>query len=247
MDALLSMLQQMQMPSGPSDQSGLDSSQPVPQPSIFSRQGDLRRDSYAPVTVLELAHDDPANGPSSSPPSVERRRPLPKSAVPRPKSMQSASLPMLVTSDRDWSTFDGGISPANSAFSSSPKLEQQLGDPPAKQIGASPVAIPNMSADISAASGVNPANHASTARTIPNGIYDFPLDSDLGPSGIAPGEDLVTDVDIATDEHLLDDLLDLENTVELFPPLTDLPQGTDIGALARQIEGLTSVDESDAV
>lgn len=45
-------------------------------------------------------------------------------------------------------------------------------------------------------------------------------------------------------ETMLDDILDLETSVGMFPPLTDLPQGTDIGALARQVEGFGGLDDN---
>lgn len=44
-------------------------------------------------------------------------------------------------------------------------------------------------------------------------------------------------------EDILDDMLDLDSSITMFPPLTELPQGTDIGALARQVEGFAAVDE----
>jgi hypothetical protein len=59
--------------------------------------------------------------------------------------------------------------------------------------------------------------------------------------GIATGMETPND----STNDMLDDLLDLKSS-HIFPPLTDLPQGTDIGALARQIEGFAGLDDDAA-
>jgi hypothetical protein len=93
-------------------------------------------------------------------------------------------------------------------------------------------------------SGPRGGNPRSDLR---NGLFEFPALAGANESPIAAAEVIVPDGVVDGNQNLLDDLLDMENTVELIPPLTDLPHGTDIGALARQIEGLSNVDDNEAL
>lgn len=54
-----------------------------------------------------------------------------------------------------------------------------------------------------------------------------------GPSSLLP----------STSAGMLDDILDMSKGHEMFPPLSELPEGTDISALARQVEDFTGFDE----
>jgi hypothetical protein len=255
MEALLSMLQQMQIPAGSVDHGGPASAQGGSQSAMFSRQGDMRRDSYAPVTVLELAHDDTSNGVNGSPPSADYRHHAAesKSVDTRRKPALAVNTPVPPSTDHDWSGLARKVGTTSAPPGSGASVEypEYLPILSTRKNAVTPTlpADPTPSPVVSSPAGdVNPAPRgAPGTTTFANGAYEFPLASDLGPSAAElPTEGLVTDSNLAPNDDLLDDLLDMDNTVELFPPLTDLPQGTDIGALARQIEGLTSAEDGDS-
>eukprot|EP00171_Calliarthron_tuberculosum_P012514 IDg12514t1 len=54
----------------------------------------------------------------------------------------------------------------------------------------------------------------------------------------------VMDTDLQVKAEAIEEFMDLPDDLELLPPLTTLPDGTDMSALARQIQGFTDAKDS---
>lgn len=102
--------------------------------------------------------------------------------------------------------------------------------------------------------GVAPTSATSLPATIADTLVDSSRGMDVDAALLTPNGSLDgllseynyenvnakrEDMDVKA-EAIIEELMDLPDDLELLPPLTELPDGTDVSALARQIQGFTS-------
>lgn len=82
-------------------------------------------------------------------------------------------------------------------------------------------------------------------------IIGFSKDPNVSPLWMEPAEKskesngaTAMDTGLRAKEEVIEEFMDLPDDLELLPPLTALPDGTDMSALARQIQGFTDSPES---
>lgn len=227
MDALRLMLQQMQVNLGrqPSQPRVTDSSSAQP-PALMQHDGTASSSDlvFAPATVQELPLEDLSSSPppSSSPPrqansSEEPSSTIPPQAIANPNSMQNVNG-IIQTAQ--------GNEPASSNLNEMFDLLDEMPSTPESSFTMD--AIESALKDTSLK---------------PNGTHldtpDYDEKSFTDTNGQAASDEMNEQSERAIEEFLE---LDSDET-PLPPPLTHLPEGTDVHALAKRIEGMVDPEK----
>lgn len=257
-EMLLAMLQQMQLPA--SDAEG-GSTPGGPTPSTLyatSGPGDVLPKAYPPVLVQEIAHDDPAH--SSSPSSSV------KPASPQLPAFENEFVSHTARAGKGVPAAMNGASipNTNGAGSLPPQSVSPAGltDVASNATGLASLSLSGAT-DGKGENDVLPAAQASfvlkqeeempssslPAFSVQTQSDAFLLDASSLREPLLGASGPVTVPNLAPSEStgkMIDDMLDMDMNKGVFPPLTELPQGTDIASLARQVEEFAGV-ESDGL
>lgn len=271
-EMLLGMLQQMQLPSGDTD--AVSNPSGAGGAGLYAPSGsnDMLPEAYPPVLVQEIAHDDSSQ--QSSPPANPKPAPAQSVPAPLPLfenefigfAAKSPTLPTMranaapahemspnglgSAAPETASEAMGNGASGSAAGLASLSVSGATASPEKFEAGILGATLETEDAALKQEDAIASRYSTFAGQTHADGqTHSDGFLTDASPLREAPVEaaDPVPapafDPPSESTGKMLDEILDMDKDV--FPPLTQLPPGTDIGSLARRVEEFAGVESDD--